>query len=137
MLNKYHIWNKMQNLRLIRENLKLNQKEFSEKLEVPSSTLSRYENGAVKPTTDFLIKLINIFDVNINWLLTSEGNMYLDRSNPLLRQMMKMQKSIKIEKDPVKNVNLSYQKAREIAEDKNKINELEDELDNFYKKWRG
>lgn len=40
------------------------------------SDLSKYIRGKVKPTTNFYTVLAKKLDVNLNWLLTGEGNVY-------------------------------------------------------------
>ena len=64
-------------LKLLREkNLNLTQGKFADSLGVPLTTISKYERGEVKPTSEFLIKLSKIYGVNLNWLLTGEGTMF-------------------------------------------------------------
>ena len=58
-------------IKLIRGNE--NQNQFAAKLGIPQTTLSRYERDASAPDIDFLVKLSDMFDVCIEWLVTGRG----------------------------------------------------------------
>lgn len=64
-------------LRLIREKIGITQAEFGVKLGIQFQHVSKYERGETVPTWENLIKLIELFDVNINWLLVGKGTMFL------------------------------------------------------------
>lgn len=64
-------------LRLIRDKKGITQAELGEKLGIQFQHVSKYERGATVPTWENLIKLMEIYDVNINWLLTGKGSMFL------------------------------------------------------------
>lgn len=64
-------------IRLIRERIGITQSELGEKLGIQSQHVSKYERGETVPTWENLIKLTDSYDVNINWLLTGKGNMFL------------------------------------------------------------
>lgn len=68
-------------LRLIRERMGITQAEVGEKLGIQSQHVSKYERGETVPTWENLIKLIDLYDVNINWLLTGKGSMFLSPVN--------------------------------------------------------
>lgn len=57
------------------------QTEFAKDLGIDQTYISRYERGFVKPTTEFYLLLNKRLDVNINWLLTGEGPMYIESSS--------------------------------------------------------
>ena len=60
-------------IKLVREQQKLSQKTFAEKCgNVPSTTISKYEQGLIKPSAEILSKM-GYMGININWLLTGEG----------------------------------------------------------------
>jgi transcriptional regulator with XRE-family HTH domain len=64
-------------LKNIRWVLKLNQKQMAEKLELTQSAISAVEKGISKSLSgDNLAKLLIEFNVNINWLLSGEGEMF-------------------------------------------------------------
>lgn len=62
-------------LEQIRTNLKLNKQEFCKELDITYQTYQNYLNGR-DISTDVAIKLKNIFNININWLLTNSGDMF-------------------------------------------------------------
>lgn len=68
-------------LRLIRERIGITQAELGEKLGIQFQHVSKYERGETVPTWENLIKLIDLYDVNINWLLTGKGSMFLSPVN--------------------------------------------------------
>lgn len=66
------------NLRIIRKQLGLSQKEIAEKLDCSPTVYSRYETGERQPSIDVLIKLSHIFDISVdeiigNPICTSSG----------------------------------------------------------------
>ncbi len=65
-----------QRLAELRKNLKLTQGEFAEKISVSKPTLVRYEAGNGYPDARSLKKMIEFFNVNINWLLGGGGDMF-------------------------------------------------------------
>ena len=68
-------------IKQIRETKGLSQKEFAETLNTALTRISEYERDKVKPTTEILTKLAEIHKININWLLTGTGNMFLDQKS--------------------------------------------------------
>lgn len=68
-------------LRLIREKIGITQARVGAKLGIQSQHVSKYERGETVPTWENLIKLIELYDVNINWLLTGKGSMFLSPVN--------------------------------------------------------
>jgi transcriptional regulator with XRE-family HTH domain len=68
-------------LRLIREKIGITQAEVGAKLGIQSQHVSKYERGETVPTWENLIKLIELYDVNINWLLTGKGSIFLSPVN--------------------------------------------------------
>jgi DNA-binding XRE family transcriptional regulator len=65
------------NLKMIRIKLKLTQDDFANKLGVSRYSIIKYELGKTQPSTDFYKLLIDIFDVNINFVLTGIGTMFV------------------------------------------------------------
>lgn len=61
----------------MRQAQKLTQQEFADSLGVLISTISKYERGKVRPTTDFFSNLAETYNVNLNWLITGQGSMYM------------------------------------------------------------
>lgn len=63
-------------IRTVRLDSRLSQKAFSKLCGVSPLTLMRYETGSRGPDARFLIRLSENFDVNANWLLRCEGEVY-------------------------------------------------------------
>lgn len=66
-----------QRLKSIRRSLKYTQDEFSKLLNISKPTLVRYEAGGRKPDADLLSILADKYNVNINWLISGKGEMFL------------------------------------------------------------
>ena len=62
----------MKNLKEIRENKKLKQKEIAEKLGIDRSTYSKYETGDSEPSFDILFKIADILESSIDAILGYE-----------------------------------------------------------------
>jgi len=54
----------------------LSQVDFSAALGVTQASISQYESGRRIPDTGFLTKLCSVYNVNLTWLLTGEGEMF-------------------------------------------------------------
>lgn len=59
-----------------RKRLGLSQPVFAERLKLKATTISRYETGAVKPSTDFYNKIADIYNISVDWLITGKGEMF-------------------------------------------------------------
>ncbi len=64
-------------LKQIRIKLGFNLVQMAEKLQIEPNTYKGYEYKTKNLPCDFLILLIKKLDVNINWLLTGEGEMFV------------------------------------------------------------
>ena len=60
-------------LRVVRGNM--TQSEFAARLQVPLTTLGRYERGINPPDLAFVINLCAVFGISLNWLLFEQGPM--------------------------------------------------------------
>ncbi|WP_294377786.1 helix-turn-helix domain-containing protein [uncultured Clostridium sp.] len=58
------------NIKKIRKEKNISQKDMAKKLNMPSSTYSNYENNNREPSAKSLIKIAEILNVNLNDLLT-------------------------------------------------------------------
>ncbi len=67
------------NLRSIREDRDIRQKEIAQYLNVSQNTYSQYETGVISLTAEVLIKLANYYDVSIDYLLDQTDNPKRDR----------------------------------------------------------
>jgi transcriptional regulator with XRE-family HTH domain len=57
---------------------KLSQFEFSEHIGITQANLSMLENGKICPSCFLLIKLNLLYKININWLITGQGNIMIE-----------------------------------------------------------
>lgn len=55
-------------LKELRTDLSLTQKEFAQKINASTVSISSYEIGAKTPSLDMLIKISNTYNVSLNWL---------------------------------------------------------------------
>ena len=60
---------KFKNLRGIREDRDIKQKDIAKVLNVSQNTYSQYENGVISLTAEVLIKLADFYNVSIDFLL--------------------------------------------------------------------
>lgn len=68
-------------IKKVRQIKALNKKEFIEKLGVSRTLITALEQGKAYPAGGFLIGMFKHFAVNINWLLTGMGDIFI--SNPV------------------------------------------------------
>ena len=59
----------MNRIKILREEFGYTQQDLANKLSGAKSTIAMYENGTRKPSMDILIKLSEIFDCSIDYLL--------------------------------------------------------------------
>lgn len=62
--------------RELRKKLGITLKEMSEDIGIPLSSISKYEQGIIKPGVDILSRIAKIYKVNLNWLIANQGLMF-------------------------------------------------------------
>ncbi|MBQ7799023.1 MAG: helix-turn-helix transcriptional regulator [Oscillospiraceae bacterium] len=62
------------NLRSLREDNDIRQKQIAEILNVSQNTYSQYENGVISLTAEVLIKLSDFYNVSIDYLFDRTEN---------------------------------------------------------------
>lgn len=67
-------------VREVRDALNLKQKEFSQGLGISVQHLSDIERGKKKTCLDFFFKMVKVYNVNLNYLLMGEGEMFLQET---------------------------------------------------------
>jgi transcriptional regulator with XRE-family HTH domain len=67
-------------LKGFREHLGYSQKDFSDILSIERVAYNKIENGTKKPGNDIYTPLYEKFNLNLNWLITGEGEMFLPNS---------------------------------------------------------
>jgi len=70
-------------LKILISILRITLKEFSQKTGIPYITLQHYLRGTREPGTENLQKIALQLDINLNWLLTGEGEPFI-KSKPVL-----------------------------------------------------
>ena len=63
-------------LKELRKKLNITAKELALATDIPVRTIGGYERNENPPNEKFLTKLIEKYNVNINWFLTGKGNMF-------------------------------------------------------------
>lgn len=65
-------------LKAVRKALNLSLDKISQLTGFSKSLISEAENGKKKPSSIYLFGLIDLFKVNVNYVLAGEGSMFLD-----------------------------------------------------------
>ena len=77
----------------LRKNLNVTAKDFADVLQIPLRTIGSYERNEAQPSPKFFNALIDIYHVNINWLLTGEGNLFLSQKTEVDMAFISLLKS--------------------------------------------
>jgi transcriptional regulator with XRE-family HTH domain len=67
-------------IKVYRDTIGLNQKDFAEKIGMSASYVSEIESGKHGIGFSFLIRLASAVNINLNWLLTGKGNIFVKDS---------------------------------------------------------
>ena len=70
-----------ENLKNIRKSLRLSVAKFAELLEMSASTLTGYERSERTPSWQLFAQLYKKANVNLNWFVSGEGEMFLSSQN--------------------------------------------------------
>jgi phage repressor protein C with HTH and peptisase S24 domain len=62
------------------------QKEFAKTLGFSASYISEIESGKTKPSLDLLLKISNITNYSLHWLITGQGPVLIEPSESLVRE---------------------------------------------------
>ena len=73
-------------LKEFRERLNLTQNEISLKLDIAQTTIARYENNKIKPTSTIIFKYINELNANPNFLFLGLEPITLNKEEEYLSQ---------------------------------------------------
>jgi len=66
-----------QRVKDIRKCLKIRQNKLAESIGISAFTQNATENGRQAPTHAYLARLASLYNVNVNWVLTGEGSMFI------------------------------------------------------------
>jgi len=56
--------------------------ETADKLGIPARTIGSYERGEVLPGSKFYDLMIKKYNINLNWLVTGRGSMFISQNLP-------------------------------------------------------
>jgi phage repressor protein C with HTH and peptisase S24 domain len=62
------------------------QREFAKKLVFSSSYLSEVESGKTKPSLELLLRISQITNYSLHWLITGEGPLFIDATESMVRE---------------------------------------------------
>ena len=65
-----------QKLQIVRKKLNLSQSEISTQIGISNRVYSSYERGERKPSLEFLRTISLTYNINLNWLIADNGEMY-------------------------------------------------------------
>lgn len=66
-----------QRIKGIRAHYNLSQEAFAAKIGCTGRALSSYEYDERSPSVEFLFNMYTVYDVNLNWLITGQGDRFL------------------------------------------------------------
>lgn len=73
-------------LKQFRKSTGLSQQEMGEKTKISRSYIAHVEKGTI-PSSEFIIKLFNAFDISIDWLLSGKGKMLLPEGEHVFNKL--------------------------------------------------
>jgi SOS-response transcriptional repressor LexA len=79
-------------IRKLRERLKINQTVMAEHLKIKPSAICQMESGRIRPSLETVIEMARIWDVNLHWLLTGVGPMFMEGSPNRRKARAKLKK---------------------------------------------
>jgi len=65
-------------VKIARKALRVQQKELAEKLGISSSHLSEIESGKSNPSTDFHLKLSELYNISVEYIFHGRGKMFYE-----------------------------------------------------------
>lgn len=71
----------MNRIKILREEVGMTQQELADKLDGAKSTVAMYEKGDRKPSLEILVKLSEIFDCSIDYILCKTDIRNLNQQN--------------------------------------------------------
>lgn len=69
-----------------RKSIGLTQQQMEEKSGIGRSYIAHVEKGTI-PSGDFIIKLLNTFNISADWLLTGKGQMFLPEEEHIFNRL--------------------------------------------------
>ena len=92
-------------LKELQQVLKLSIKEFAERCGIPYRTMQSYLLNTHSPTAQNIQKITETFDVNINWLLSGKGTMFMSKKSKMPTAFIdRVKKDISTKKESIKSL---------------------------------
>lgn len=76
-------------LRKVRLSSGLTQKDFAERIGIKQNTVASYEIGRIAPSETVLVSICREYNVNYDWLLCEEGEMFSNVPKTVLEEVYK------------------------------------------------
>lgn len=70
-----------ENLRNLRRELQISAQKMADKMGVSRGSISQYEAGLREPNYNFIQRLNAIYNVNLNWFVSGNGEMFNKQDN--------------------------------------------------------
>ena len=83
-----------ENLKIIRKKLDISAAKLAKKLNVSQGSIMQYEHGIRTPNYNFMYQLNNILNINLNWFVTGEGEMFIDSIKYSEQSQQKLEQTI-------------------------------------------
>ncbi|MBQ3641852.1 helix-turn-helix transcriptional regulator [bacterium] len=84
--------------------LRVTSKKMAQELDIPVRTLGSYERDETPPGHKFYNALIDVYNVNINWLLTGRGSVFCSDSLSADNEISKLKEKISLSEDELKGL---------------------------------
>ena len=76
-----------ENIKKIRNDQRLTQQEFAERIGVKRNTVATYEMGRSEPSDSAVMLICREFGVNPEWIRTGKGEMYVQKETSIIEQL--------------------------------------------------
>ena len=83
-------------LKLARKKVKLSQIEMAEKVGITQHTFSNYENSKRFPDSRFLHNLRASYNVNLNWLISGDGPIFVNYDKEKSEQIAELSAKLEV-----------------------------------------
>jgi len=117
-------------LREIRKYKRLTQDDFAKKIGLKQGSIADWERGKSSPSIDTLVIIANSFNINLHWLLTGQGEMFLGQTpqtsefqannNELEKQQKRLQdlqKQVDLLKKNIQEIDIEYDQEKKRSSD--------------------
>lgn len=78
-----------ENLKKLRFELKMSARELAERIGVSPGSIQNYEAGKREPNYNFMQILCQQLNVNLNWFVTGEGEMFIKKQPADLEEQIR------------------------------------------------